>query len=136
MKVLQFGFGGNPAKNTHFPANHTKNSVVYTGTHDNNTIVGWFKNEIDAGQKKRLFDCLGHKPKTNEVHWELIKLAMSSVANLAVVPVQDVLGLGQQARMNHPARTKGNWLWRLPPRRLTLKIAKSLAKLTTLYGRT
>ena len=63
MKVLQFAFDGDPDENTHYPRNHTRNSVVYTGTHDNNTAVGWFKKEATKEQKSRLFDCLGHRPR-------------------------------------------------------------------------
>ena len=114
MRVLQFGFDGNLAKNPHFPANHRKNTIVYTGTHDNNTAVGWFAKDATAAQKKILFACLGRKVSTNQINWELIKLAFASVSNLAIIPVQDVLGLGESARMNRPATIKGNWQWRLP----------------------
>jgi len=134
MRVLQFGFGGNPKTNSHYPANHIENSICYTGTHDNNTIVGWL-NEIDAKQKTRLFECLGHKPKASELHWDMIRLAMSSIANLAIVPVQDVLGLGTQARINHPAKLKGNWRWRMRPGALTTQIADKLADITESCGR-
>jgi 4-alpha-glucanotransferase len=108
MRVLQFGFGGNPKTNSHYPANHIENSICYTGTHDNNTIVGW-RNEIDAKQKARLIECLGHRPALKDFNWEMIQLAFESVANLAIIPVQDILGLGTEGRMNHPAKTKGNW---------------------------
>ena len=102
MRVLQFGFDGNLAKNPHFPANHRKNTITYTGTHDNNTAAGWFAKDANAEQKKILFACLGRKVSTHQINWELIKLAMSSVANLAIIPVQDCLGLGESARMNRP----------------------------------
>jgi len=135
MKVLQFAFDGDPDENTHYPRNHTSNSVVYTGTHDNNTAVGWFKKEATAEQKTRLFDCLGHKPRANDIHWELIKLALASVADIAIIPVQDILGLDENARMNRPAKVRGSWQWRLRPGQLTLQISKKLAKLTRITGR-
>ncbi len=145
MRVLQFGFDGNLAKNPHFPANHKKNSVVYTGTHDNNTAAGWFAKEATASQKKILFSCLDRKISTNQINWELIKLAFASVANLAIIPVQDCLGLDESARMNHPGRIKDNWQWRLNPGQLTphtersdepaSEISKKLAKLTAISGR-
>jgi 4-alpha-glucanotransferase len=135
MRVLQFGFGGNPKTNPHFPGNHIKNSICYTGTHDNNTIVGWFKNELSEQQKIRLFDCLGHKPKAGEIHWEMIRLAFGSKADLAIVPVQDILGLGPDARMNRPARALGNWKWRLKPGQFTHQVLVKLAQLTRSYRR-
>ena len=139
MRVIQFGFGGSrragTETNPHFPKNHIKNSVVYTGTHDNNTAVGWFKKEATAEQKSRLFDCLGHKPRANDIHWEMIRLAMSSVADIAIIPFQDVLGLDENARMNRPSSVRGNWQWRLRPGQLTLQISKKLAKLTQITGR-
>jgi 4-alpha-glucanotransferase len=136
MRVIQFGFDGKPETNPHFMKNHIKNSVVYTGTHDNNTIVGWFTKETDKQQKSRLFECLGNKPKANEIHWELIRLAMSSSSDLVIIPVQDILGLGDDARMNHPGVNKGNWKWRLQHGQLTPQIAKKLKRLTVFYDRT
>ncbi len=147
MRVLQFGLNGNLAKNPHFPANHKKNTITYTGTHDNNTAVGWFAKDATTEQKKTLFACLGVVPQgrrraclgrkvsVHQVHWELIKLALSSVSNLAIIPVQDILGLGQSARMNRPGKIKGNWQWRLKKGQLTPHIAKKLAKLTQISKR-
>ena len=135
MRVLQFGFGGNPETNPHFLKNHIKNSVCYTGTHDNNTIVGWFTKEANKQQKNRLFECLGHKPKANEIHWELIRLALSSVSNLVIIPVQDILGLCENARMNRPASSKGNWKWLLEAKELTRQISGKLAGLTQSHDR-
>jgi 4-alpha-glucanotransferase len=135
MKVLQFAFDGDAATNPHCLSNHVKNCVVYTGTHDNNTARGWFEKEARPQQKKRLYKYLGRKVPANLVHWELIRLAMTSVANLAIIPMQDVLGLGSQARMNHPATVEGNWTWRLAPRQITAATIRKLAKLTQTYGR-
>ncbi|MGD0597030.1 MAG: 4-alpha-glucanotransferase [Sedimentisphaerales bacterium] len=130
MRVLQFGFDGNLAKNPHWPGNHSKNTIVYTGTHDNNTAVGWFAKEANTEQKKILFACLGRKVSANKINWELIKLAFASIANLAIIPVQDVLGLGESARMNRPGTIKGNWQWRLRPGELTPQISKKIANLS------
>jgi 4-alpha-glucanotransferase len=135
MRVLQFGFDGNLAKNPHWPGNHKKNTIVYTGTHDNNTAVGWFSKEANSEQKKILFACLGRKVSTSQINWELIKLAFASVANLAIIPVQDVLGLGESARMNRPGTIKGNWQWRLSRGQIKPQISKKLAKLTSTCDR-
>jgi len=136
MRVIQFGFGGKSETNPHFPANIIKNSVCYTGTHDNNTIVGWFTKDTSKEQKTRLWDFLGHKPQKTELHWELVRLAMSSDADLVIIPVQDILGLGTEGRMNLPGTNTGNWQWRLQKSELTPQIAKKLAALTSLFGRT
>ena len=135
MRVLQFGFDGNTRENPHFPKNHIKNSICYTGTHDNNTTVAWFNKEIRDEQKALLFKCLGRKPKAADIHWEMIRLALASKADLVIIPVQDVLGLGEEARMNRPARAMGNWLWRMLPDKLTPQIAKKLSAMTHASGR-
>lgn len=134
-KVLQSGFGKNFATSTHNPLNLTGNCVVYTGTHDNNTIKAWFNNETDAEQKKRLFDCIGGRVSADEINWALIKLAFDSVSGTVIIPMQDVLGLGEEARMNLPATIKGNWQWRLASGRLTSRIVSKLRKLTKTSGR-
>jgi 4-alpha-glucanotransferase len=133
-KVLLFAFDKNPATNPHCPDNYVKNTVVYTGTHDSNTVKGWFKNEACSKQKRRLFDYTGHKVPAGQVHWEFIRLAMSSVSNTVIIPMQDVLGLGQQARMNKPSTVKDNWRWRLTPHQSNINCEK-LAKMTEIYGR-
>ncbi len=135
MKVLQFAFDGEPQTNPHIPPNHIENCVVYTGTHDNNTTRGWFGKEADREQKKRLNEYLGHRVSSNNVHWQFIRMAMDSVAGLAIIPVQDVLGLPETARMNRPSSKKGNWLWRLPPGRLNSKHIRKLKQLTKAYSR-
>ena len=134
-RVLLSGFNGEAATNPHCPYNHIKNSVVYTGTHDSNTVKGFFGKKAAPGTKRRLFNYLGHKVPADHLHWELIRLAMSSVADLAIVPMQDILGLDERARMNLPATVKGNWSWRLGPKEKTALIARRLAKLTETFGR-
>jgi 4-alpha-glucanotransferase len=135
MKVLQFAFSGDPARNPHIPHNYIENSIVYTGTHDNNTTRGWFRKEAGPEQKKRLKEYLGVRVFSDQVHWQLIRLAMSSVARLAILPAQDILGLPETARMNRPATIKGNWVWRLKPGQLSPNLAAKLRRLTQTYAR-
>ena len=135
MKVLQFAFDRDPAANPHCLCNHVRNCVVYTGTHDNNTVKGWFQKEIKPEQKKRLFDYLGRKVPVSQVSWYVIALANSSVADLAIIPMQDILGLGRHARMNRPATVKGNWCWRLRPGQIRAPIVRKLARLTRTHSR-
>lgn len=135
MKVLQFAFGEDLPSNPYAPHNHTRDAVVFTGTHDNNTTRGWFRRELDEGGKTRLARYLGREVVETEVHWELIRLAMMSVSDTAVFPMQDILGLGEDARMNVPSVAQGNWSWRLRPDQLTQELAQRLARMTRLYGR-
>jgi 4-alpha-glucanotransferase len=131
MRVLQFAFGGD-ATNDHLPHRHTRDSVVYTGTHDNDTTLGWFTHlgDEERAHALRYLDTDGR-----EVNWKLIRAAMASVGNLAIVPMQDVLGLGNEARMNLPASETGNWAWRMKPDALSGELAARLRDLTKLYGR-
>lgn len=135
MKVLQFAFDGNPLDNPHIPHNHIENCVVYTGTHDNNTTKGWFDKDASREQKKRVKEYLGFRVSSEQIHWQFARMAMSSVAKLAVIPAQDILGLSETARMNRPANKKGNWLWRLKSNQLNQKIADKVKQLTHTYGR-
>lgn len=135
MRVLQFAFDQKPAKNVHYPHNYSYDCVVYTGTHDNNTAVGWYMDELGAAGRKELEGYVGHKFKPDTVHRELIRLAVGSPASLAIIPVQDVLGLGHNARMNRPGTKQGNWLWRLQKDQLNAKLARDLAAITKLCGR-
>ena len=135
MKVLLFAFDGNTGSNPYSLHNHVPNSVIYTGTHDNNTVRGWFENEASPDQKQRLYDYLGRTPSGSDVHWDMIRLAMMSVSKLLIVPMQDVLGLDETARMNHPAVASGNWEWRMVPGQATPDLADRLARLTEIYGR-
>jgi len=135
MRVLQFAFSGDPKRNIHMPHNHIPNAIVYTGTHDNSTTRGWFGHEMDGARRRRLFEYLGHKPAAKEISWELIRLAMASIAKLAIIPMQDVLSLGASARMNHPAKSTGNWFWRMRDGRLTARLAARVRDLTETYGR-
>ncbi len=135
MKVLQFAFGEDLSTNAYAPHNHSRNAVVYTGTHDNNTTRGWFQHELDPGGRERLCRYLGRNVLEDEIHWELIRLAMMSVCASTVIPMQDILGLGEEARMNVPSVAHGNWGWRLLPEQLTVGLGQKLARMTRLYGR-
>jgi 4-alpha-glucanotransferase len=137
MKILQFAFDGNPA-NSYLPWNFTTpNCVVYTGTHDNDTTVGWFlsdqlddrrRQQIKRDANRRLHDDSG-------IHEDLIYLAMSSTARLAVIPLQDVLGFGSDCRMNTPGVSTGNWAWRCAPEYLSRQLADHLRELSLRFGR-
>ncbi len=131
MRVLQFAFGSDSA-NPFLPHNHIRNSVVYTGTHDNDTTVGWFES-LKAADKRQVL-AYAHS-NGREIHWDLIRLALASVGNTAIIPMQDLLGLGTDARMNLPGTQSGNWQWRMNPGSLTPALAERLAGLTRLYGR-
>jgi 4-alpha-glucanotransferase len=135
MKVLLFAFGDDNPEHPYLPHTYEKNCLAYTGTHDNNTVRGWYKCEAKPEEKKRLFRYLGKEVSEDHIHWEFIKLGMKSAANTFMVPMQDVLGLGEDARMNKPATTSGNWRWRLMSSQLTASLAEKLASATETYGR-
>lgn len=135
MKVLLFAFNDCSGKSIHLPHNYIENCIVYTGTHDNNTVRGWFETEAGENQKESLWAYLGKKVSVKELPWEMIRFVMRSVARISIVPVQDILGLPAEARMNRPAQTKGNWRWRLKDGLITDRLAKKLARMTEVYGR-
>jgi len=132
MKILQFAFDGNP-HNAYLPHNHEFNSVVYTGTHDNDTTLSWFE-QLDAHTRQRVLDYID-APAHEVMPWPLIRLALASVACLAVLPMQDILSLGQGERMNTPGTTEGNWRWRFDWAQLRDDIAPRLKTLCHRYGR-
>ncbi|BAZ38512.1 glycoside hydrolase, family 77 [Calothrix sp. NIES-4101] len=132
MKVLQFAFGSDPG-NPFLPFNYQRNAVVYTGTHDNDTTVGWWNNANDW-EKRNLWMYLG-SISNDGIHWDLIRLALSAIANQAIIPLQDIFGLGNDARMNFPGKPEGNWEWRYHPDMLTSDLSTKLRDLTILYGR-
>ncbi|MBN3891902.1 MAG: 4-alpha-glucanotransferase [Nostoc sp. JL31] len=132
MKVLQFAFGSDPS-NPFLPFNYPRNAVVYTGTHDNDTTVGWF-NSANDNEKHNLWLYLGCISPEG-IQWDLIRLALSSIANQAIIPLQDVLGLGNEARMNFPSVAEGNWEWRYQAGALTDELRDRLKVLTRLNGR-
>ncbi len=135
MRLLLFAFDENLPASPYAPHNHVKNCVVYTGTHDNNTVKGWFEHEASQDDKERLFNYIGKEVSSQDVHLEFIRLAMMSVAKVAILPMQDILGIGEEGRMNRPAAGKGNWQWRLLPGELTPALIRRLQKMTEIYGR-
>jgi 4-alpha-glucanotransferase len=142
MRVLQFAFGGDP-RDTHLPHNYVHSTVVYTGTHDNDTVIGWFDTEVgegstqDAEQIERERElCLKYlSTDGEEINWDFIRAALASVADIAIIQLQDLLGLDSRARMNIPASEEGNWGWRFKPGALTDDISDRLKDMTRLYGR-
>jgi 4-alpha-glucanotransferase len=131
MKVLQFAFGGG-ADALYLPHNYRRHCVVYTGTHDNDTTLGWW-NSAAPHERTHVQLYLGRDG--SDISWDFTRLALASVAEMAIVPLQDVLALGSAARMNIPGRAGGNWAWRFTPEMLTLEVAERLRALTALYGR-
>lgn len=132
MKILQFAFGSGSG-NPYLPFIYPHNCVVYTGTHDNDTTVGWF-NQLSNHEKEDVLRYLGFTSPEG-IHWDMIRLALSSVANQAIIPLQDVLGLGNEARMNVPGKPVGNWEWRYQSDTLTQEVGERLKTLTETYGR-
>jgi 4-alpha-glucanotransferase len=135
MKLLVFAFSDDLATNPYVPHNHVRNCLVYTGTHDNNTVRGWFETELTDDDKARLTRYLGRETDPERIHEEMVRLAMMSVANTTILPMQDLLGLGEEARMNRPARSDGNWQWQLVPEQLDPEMGRELREMTETYGR-
>src|SRR5262249_42721283 len=143
MAILQFAFGTDPQGPTFRPHNYSRDLAAYTGTHDNDTIVGWWtssgagdstRTEQDIGKEReyasKYLNTDGHK-----IHWAFIRALMASVAKTVIFPLQDVLGLGSEARMNIPSKVSGNWRWRFSGGALTDDVCEHLKELTTIYGR-
>jgi 4-alpha-glucanotransferase len=143
MRVLQFSFGSGRKADEYRPYNFPRNCAVYTGTHDNNTTIGWFRGddvkdstqskEEREKEKKVALTYLG--TDGHEINWDFIRLALMSAANTAIIPMQDILGLGSEARMNLPGRAEGNWCWRSTLDMLTGEMKARLKRLTTLSER-
>jgi 4-alpha-glucanotransferase len=134
MRVLQFAFDGH-SDNPHLPPNHTKNSLVCTGTHDTNTTLGWFKEEASPKDRQTLESYLNRSVTPDSVCADFLEMAMGSISDLCVVPLQDVLGLGGGARMNNPGSAVGNWRWRALMADLSEDHFRRLEELTGSYGR-
>ena len=134
MKVLEFAFDDSE-NSDYLPHKYTENCIVYTGTHDNETLVGWYET-MSRKNKSFAREYMGcrHTPK-KEMHWEFIRLAMASPAKLAVIPVQDYLGLGAEARINEPSTLGKNWKWRLLPGEMNGEVLKQCRRIAKLYGR-
>lgn len=133
MKILQFAFGGG-SDNPYLPFNVERNSIIYTGTHDNNTSIGWYYDNASDHEKGQLYQYMGCTGEYS-IAWDMIRLAYSSVANQAVIPLQDVFSLGSDARMNTPGLSDGNWGWRYRGEALTEEYINRLRDMVMLYGR-
>jgi 4-alpha-glucanotransferase len=131
MRILQYGFGGD-ARNRDLPHNYIRNTVAYTGTHDNETAVGWWKSR-QSDEKAFCAKYLNTDGK--QINWDFIRAVWSSVADTAIAPLQDVFGLGNEARMNLPASVSGNWVWRFSRDKIQKQIIERLAEMTEIYGR-
>jgi 4-alpha-glucanotransferase len=130
MRVVQFGF--DPGASEHLPHRYPEHALACTGTHDTNTIAGWFS-KLRPADKRRVCRYAGGRPET--IHWDLIRALSMSRANLLIVPIQDVLGLGSSERMNLPGTARGNWEWRLAPGQLRKALILKLGELTRDYER-
>jgi 4-alpha-glucanotransferase len=134
MLVLHFAFG-DPSDNPYAPHNHTPDNVIYTGTHDNNTSIGWFENDGTPREIANLILYLGKEISRDTICGDMIRMALSSVADTAVVQMQDYLELGEKSRMNIPSTPGGNWKWRMMPGQTTDELAARIRTMTKLYGR-
>ena len=131
MRVLQFAFDGSP-DNPYLPHRHTRDSVVYTGTHDNDTTLGWY-GSLDAAAREYVDFVL--RTRAGDMPGALVHAALASVADLAVIPAADLIGLGSEARINVPGTVQGNWRWRLPAGALTRSLAERCARANQVFGR-
>jgi malto-oligosyltrehalose synthase/4-alpha-glucanotransferase len=135
MKVLQFAFDESMSTSDFIPHNFVQNFIVYTGTHDNNTTLGWFRKEIDESTRGRLQEYVGYALDESNAYQAMAKMAFASVAKTAILPVQDVLNLDESTKMNSPGSGENNWTWRLLPGQLTKDAEKQLKYWTNLYNR-
>jgi 4-alpha-glucanotransferase len=140
MRVLQFAWDGD-RHNHHLPHEYRRDVVAYTGTHDNDTVLGWFAHrsgpEASAAERRERDNCLRYLGTDGaHINWDFLRAVQMSVAALAIVPLQDLLGLGSEARMNTPGRPEGNWAWRCRPGALTEALGGRLRETTEIYGRT
>jgi 4-alpha-glucanotransferase len=131
MKVLQFAFDDD-ATHAYLPHNYIRHCVAYTGTHDNDTSRGWYDAAAEEIQDfcRRYLGC-----DDDEVVWEMVKAVWASVAETAIAPMQDLLELGSEARMNFPSRAEGNWRWRFTSDQLSPELAGRMREMNILYGR-
>jgi 4-alpha-glucanotransferase len=143
MAILQFAFGNDPQGPSFRPHNYERNLVAYTGTHDNDTVVGWWNSKAGAGSirtpediaKEHAFARAYLGFTDQPIHWVLIRGVLASVADTAVIPLQDILGLGSDARMNLPGSSSGNWRWRCRPGQLTPELSQRLKSMNEIYDR-
>ena len=132
MRILHFAFYGDP-KDRFLPHNYDRNTVVYTGTHDNDTTFGWYATLQE--HERQFLASLSCRNGSGDIAWDLIRMAWGSVADCALAPLQDVLSLGRKARMNLPGREAGNWSWRYTENMLTQPLLDGLADITEVFSR-
>jgi 4-alpha-glucanotransferase len=145
LKILQFAFGNDPCAPDFLPHNYPRRAVVYTGTHDNDTTWGWFHQRGGDDASERSAEQTAHERSLalaylgardgSEIHWDMIRMCALSIANTAIFPLQDVLGLGSESRMNRPGSASGNWEWRFDADAISGELAARLLSLTRTYGR-
>ncbi|TDE14483.1 malto-oligosyltrehalose synthase [Dyadobacter psychrotolerans] len=135
MKVLQFAFDENMPQSDYIPHNYSANFIAYTGTHDNNTIKGWYRKELDDDGRERLSKYAGINVNENDVYQIAARMIYASVARMVIMPIQDVLNLDETTKMNSPGSGDGNWEWRLVPGQLTKEAENQLSEWTVLYNR-
>ena len=142
MAVLQFGFGTDPQASTFQPHNFEREVFAYTGTHDNDTVIGWWSS--NGGDSTRTAEDVAKEkavaqrylgPCAEEINWKLIRVLLASVARVAIVPMQDILGLGSESRMNMPGKGEGNWAWRMKPGAFTPQLQRRLRDMAEIYER-
>ncbi|MFC7000011.1 malto-oligosyltrehalose synthase [Rufibacter roseus] len=134
MKILQFAWGNEMPQNHYIPHNYIRNSIAYTGTHDNNTTLGWYRQE-GKPHHQQIEHYVGRQLGEQDIWWVMARLAYASVAKTAILPMQDVLGIDEQGRMNTPGTNQGNWGWRLMPGQITKQTENQLKEWTWLYNR-
>lgn len=135
MKVLLFAFGDDDPKHPYLPHMYPRNCVAYTGVHDTNTLRGWYENELNNAERARVMAYLGTQSSEDRLNWEFMRILMRSPAAQSIIPMQDLLFLSEECRMNHPAKKKGNWEWKLRGGELDEELTRTLADMTRLYGR-
>ncbi|MDO8872876.1 MAG: 4-alpha-glucanotransferase [Methanoregula sp.] len=135
MRVLLFAFPDDPSKSPHAPHNLKRNCILYTGTHDNATIRGWLESDATPEEKLRLFKYIGREIPAEQLPAALIRLAMMSVADTVIFPMQDIYGLGEKSRMNRPGTDEGNWRWQMEKDTIDPSVTQNLADMTQIFGR-
>ncbi len=134
MKLIEFAFDSREGGD-YMPYNYTKNCVVYTGTHDNDTLQGWYKAISEEDREYTIEYLNNRETPAEEIHWDFIRLALSTVADTCVISAQDYLGLGSEARINTPSSIGGNWVWRMKKGAFTGQLSQKILELSKIYGR-
>jgi 4-alpha-glucanotransferase len=135
MTILQFACGDDTPKSGYIPHNFTPNCIVYTGTHDNNTTKGWYLNELGDKSRSEASEYVGHDIHEETCHEDFIRMAYASVARIAIIPVQDLLGLDESARLNKPSTSENNWTWKMKKAEMEMVFPPEISRMVRLYGR-